>query len=128
MERRDEIPGYVASALVAMRITAWELDVATGIVKRCGAIGGAHGDLSTLTSFRDEVHPDDRDRVTAAMVALIGGAVDEQEIEYRWHAPDDTWIWVEGSYRAIDRDGGGRAVRVLGVSRDISRRRAMETC
>ncbi|QZP39131.1 PAS domain S-box protein [Halobaculum magnesiiphilum] len=72
--------------------------------------------------FLEGVHPDDRDRVRAAMRELSAGeAVD---IEYRV-APDTgfrRWVWVQG--RPVFEDG--EVVRIVGFVRDVTDRRRRE--
>lgn len=83
------------------------------------------GDLETLRddprSFLETVHPEDRDRVCAAMDRLADGA--SVDTEYRVHPPDyDRWVWVEAEPIAVD----GEVVRIAGFSRDITGRKVNE--
>ena len=88
-----------------------------GIAPRAGPL--AYRDLQAA------IHPDDRDRVTAAnRVAFKSAQV--YEIEYRSIGDDgqERWIHARGQ---IHRDPSGRARRVVGYNLDITeRRRAAE--
>jgi PAS domain S-box-containing protein len=71
------------------------------------------------------VHPDDRDRVLAEVEAAIAGTAGGLETEYRIVLPSGTLRWIEASMR-IERDGEGRACRLVGAHRDVTLRRERE--
>jgi PAS domain S-box-containing protein len=93
------------------------------------------GDLQAVTGFsHDEVqkepniwaerlHPDDRDRVIAAMEARRKSG--RSSVEYRWQCAD-------GSYKhfldqaVLLRDGDGQPVEFAGTLTDISEQRSLE--
>jgi PAS domain S-box-containing protein len=75
-------------------------------------------------TFRELVHPDDRDALAAAderMLAEPG----EHEFEYRVHRPDGEirWMLTRGKHIA---DARGACERILGVAMDITDRKAEE--
>ena len=114
-----ELDPFVTSALRDAETTAWALDVATGALRRRGADGA---DDTTLAAATARIHPDDRAAVAAALAAVIDGAASAEERAYRRADGAGGWRWVESSYRATARDAAGRAVTVVGVSRDVTRR------
>ena len=61
----------------------------------------------------DAIHPDDRDRVEAAIARALelGGAY---RCEYRVRTRDGTWAWVEANGR-VEKDADGAPVRFPGV-------------
>ena len=61
----------------------------------------------------DAIHPDDRDRVNAAVEAALarGG---RYRCEYRVLTRDGTWAWVEANGR-VEKDDNGKPVRFPGV-------------
>ena len=71
-----------------------------------------------------KVHPDDRQRVTAAVAALSPDKPYLQ-ITYRMVRPDGTVIWVERNSRA-HFDAQGRMLRVVGMVADITERKHTE--
>jgi PAS domain S-box-containing protein len=93
------------------------------------------GDLAAITGFSTEdidrhpsiwaerLHPDDRDRVIAAIEARRKSG--RLSIEYRWQCAD-------GGYKhfldqvVLLRDGGGRPVEFAGTLTDISEQRSLE--
>ncbi len=73
----------------------------------------------------DVVHPDDRDRVGAALQRLQGGPTDCQELEYRVVRPDGAERWVRESVLAR-RTGPAGGLRLDGVLTDITERKREE--
>jgi len=94
------------------------------------------GDLQAITGFThedvfkepnlwaDRLHPDDRDRVLAAIEARRKSG--RSSIEYRWRCAD-------GSYKhfldqaVLLKDGDGKPVEFAGTLTDISEQRSLET-
>lgn len=70
--------------------------------------------------FLDGIHPDDRERVRAAMNRISNGH--SVDIEYRVNSSEDygRWVWVLGE--PIFNDVG-RVVRTAGFARDITDRK-----
>jgi len=93
------------------------------------------GDLKAMTGFdledvkrnpelwAERLHPDDRDRVLAALA--VRGATGRLEIEYRW-------LGADGKYRhfhdqaVLLRDANGRAIEYAGTLTDVTERRSLE--
>lgn len=69
--------------------------------------------------WRERVHPDDLQRVEKTAADAMGGLVNRWQIEYRFRRADGSWAWV-ASRCAIERDGGGRARRIVGAMIDVS--------
>ncbi len=78
----------------------------------------------SLDSFFSLVHPDDRERVGAAMDHALG-AHTTYETEYRVVCRDGSVRWVH-VWAEPDFDEAGAAVRVLGVVQDITERYAAD--
>ncbi|HVO49983.1 MAG TPA: ATP-binding protein [Thermoanaerobaculia bacterium] len=77
----------------------------------------------TLDRYLDAVHPADRENARERIgVALAGNGIFENE--YRFLGPGgERWFSVKG---IVERDAGGRAVRMRGASLDITARKAAE--
>ena len=73
----------------------------------------------------ERVHPDDRDRVHAALRAHFEGRTAVFAEEYRVRHADGRWIWIldRGIAR---RDALGRVVRMAGSETDITSRKEAE--
>ncbi|QXG76209.1 SpoIIE family protein phosphatase [Modestobacter sp. L9-4] len=77
-----------------------------------------------ITGFNDRLHPDDLDRVTAAVQAVIetGG---ELSLLYRVVLPGGATRWVSARGRTLTGPDG-RAVRLLGAAYDVTDQRDAE--
>lgn len=76
-----------------------------------------------LSAWSDLIHPEDRERVLAVWnLALRGGRI---ETEYRVITPQGMQRWIETRGQPA-RDASGAVVRIDGVARDITERRAHE--
>ena len=86
-------------------------------------IAAAHGD--PYRTWADRIHPDDLMATEAASRAAIGGGAESWEQEYRFRRTDDSYAHIlERAF--IARDETGRAVRIVGAMRDVSRRQDAE--
>ena len=74
------------------------------------------------TSFLDAVHPEDRDRVRAAIERQFEGDYDE---EYRIRRPDGSIRWIHDRSVTIE-DPAGNETHVAGIAQDITERKHRE--
>jgi PAS domain S-box-containing protein len=117
-EARERLPARVAFEAV------WERDLDSQAMswdERVESIFGyARGEVGGhLSWWRERVHPQDRERVEQAVAEAIGSGSSVWSSEYRFRRKDGSWAWV-WSQGAIERDGGGRAIRAVGAMIDIS--------
>lgn len=75
-------------------------------------------------SAADFLHPDDQQPVRAAFSALAQGQA-EATVQHRSRHKLGHYVWVETNLRSI-QNGPGEPTTVLGVSRDIRERKALE--
>jgi len=73
-------------------------------------------------SWRDAVHPDDRESVGAELVRW-GRSSGESQMEYRIVRPDGSTRWIESRGFPV-RDENDKLVRIAGVAKDITKRKA----
>lgn len=118
-----------ALAQRAASIGSWEWDIRTGqlywseqIEPMFGFTPGSFG--GTYAAFLESVHPEDRQRVMAAVDASVEQGAN-YGIEHRIVWPDGTVRWVSETGDVL-RDDEGRPARMLGVVQDITRRRRVE--
>lgn len=76
---------------------------------------------NTLGMWRDHLHPDEQERVTALVDAHLASGGDLLEFEHRLRHKDGSWRWVL-SRGATSRDAAGRALRFAGSHTDITER------
>jgi PAS domain S-box-containing protein len=115
-------------ALEAASMGTWDWDLTADTVRWFTNVGDLHGLPSgacngAFRAYGQEIHPDDRERVTASARRAIAQGV-PHDVEYRIVAPDGTVRWVEGKGR-VEYDGG-RAVRMTGVCMIVTRRKEAE--
>ena len=112
----------------------WDWDLRTGTAetsKRWGEIIGCVGDcdVSTIDAWKALIHPEDRGRVHAAMQIYLAEGPDSKAhfvMEYRLRCCQGPWVWVLSRGMAIERDAGGRPVRIIGTISDITERKDTE--
>lgn len=109
-------------AIAAIRGLVYEVDLATdrltmhGVEKVVG--GGPVEPLVSLDSWSNRVHPEDRERLHAAIYANRARGTD-YELHYRVFHNDGRvlHVWHRGTYV---KDAGSRPVLALGVIKDIT--------
>lgn len=121
----------LSAALDRATDALWEWDVRAGTLARSPDLWRYMGfdpdrRLHTLAEWLELVHPDDRDRVTAALWQHVAHERETFEAEYRVATPAGDWHIVVDRGRAVERDITGHAVRVLGITADVTRARRTE--
>ena len=116
-------------ALDAARMGTWDWDVAGGRLEWSGGLEAIHGMEpgsfdGTFESFVSAVHPDDRERLQSAIAAALERH-GPFEVEFRVVARDGSIRWVGGEGRVVT-DAQGRAVRMIGIGRDVTDERRAE--
>lgn len=120
-------------ALEATNTGLWQWDPVTGDVffgPSCYTmLGYAPGELpARRESWRALVHPDDRPGILERLhrFAESGGNA-AVELEYRIRDKAGTWRWIRAGGRIVERDGAGRACRVVGVNTDATGQKRSES-
>ncbi|HZR59154.1 MAG TPA: PAS domain S-box protein [Terriglobales bacterium] len=115
-------------AAQAGKMFAYEWDAATDVIVRseeyARILGEDKAAGTTGQQAMAKVHPDDRERLRAAMAELSPDKPYLQ-ISYRTVRPDDTVIWIERNSRAFF-DEQSRILRIIGMVRDITERKQAE--
>ena len=116
-------------ALWASSEQYWDYDLKTGHMHRMWVEArGHHGDLQVrnLAEGDHRIHPDDRPGVDAKLRAHLRGEAELFISEHRILDPRGEWVWVRARGRAVESGGDGRARRIAGTARDITRSRQAE--
>jgi PAS domain S-box-containing protein len=115
-------------AAQAGKMFAYEWDAETDVMvcsEQSAQIFGTGASMFiTGQQILTKVHPDDRNRLAAA-IAELHPEKPSLEISYRMVRPDGSVTWVERSSRA-HFDAGGRIVRTIGMIADITERKRTE--
>jgi diguanylate cyclase (GGDEF)-like protein/PAS domain S-box-containing protein len=114
----------------ASHSVVWEWDLVTDAVIVPDWFAGFFGDASAAapllgTDFVALVHPDDRPALHAALLDTLKGDKD-LDLELRVSPPDGGTLWIAERAHAV-RDADGRVTRLIGVARDITARKQVET-
>ncbi|NLS92541.1 MAG: PAS domain S-box protein [Planctomycetaceae bacterium] len=116
-------------ALQGGRMGTWEWQMDTGQVIWSPELAEIHGLRpgtfeGTLEAMQRRTHPEDRDRVTAAVEQALGEGGD-WHVEYRIIRPDGSIQWLE-SRGAVHTEPDGQARRLVGVSMNVTERKQFE--
>ncbi len=121
LEERNE---QLRLALLSSGTGIWSWDFATGVVTWSDEVYKIFGTSSfeqTFEQFTTFVHPDDRERISAALAV----AIDQHklyEVELRIMRPDGTLRWLS-THGLTTYDGAGRPLSMTGTVRDITARK-----
>ena len=112
-------------ALLAGELVVWDWDLRSNRIECSQNAAAFFGiDVGQAGAFLDAIHPDDLPRVNLQAAQALAGGVFER-IEYRLLPRDGRTRWVQ-SRGHVEFDGAGVAVRMLGVTVDVTERRAAE--
>jgi PAS domain S-box-containing protein len=116
-------------AFEAARMGTWEWDIRSGEISWSESVAPLHGLApgafdGTFESFKELIHPDDRDLIDGAIARALAERTD-YGVEFRVIWPDKSVHWIEGKGRAF-YDGAGEAVRLIGLAIDITERKEAE--
>jgi PAS domain S-box-containing protein len=128
IEQANESEERLQTALLAGHLGSWELDLdslaLTASATYKAVFGRGPDDSFTYADLLASVHPDDREQMLAAVEATVKTGQD-YAVEYRNVWPDGSIHWVEIRARRVrDRHA---AMRLVGVSLDITERKSVET-
>jgi PAS domain S-box-containing protein len=115
-------------AAQAGRMFAYEWDASTDVLRRSAEsvqiLGIDDEAPATGQQILAKVHPDDRERLLAAVAALRADRPDLQ-VTYRIVRPDGSVVWVERTSRG-HFDEQGKLLRIVGMVVDITDRKRAE--
>src|ERR1700689_2410417 len=116
-------------ALEAGEVGTWEWDIDSGKVQWSENLEQIHGLAPgsfdrTFEGYRALIHPDDRERVLAAIRGCIEGRT-SYEVEFRSADTTRGPRWVFGRGRVLAGQGA-QSARMVGVCMDITGRKRVE--
>ena len=91
-----------------------------------GVPGGQDQGVAALQFWAEHLHPEDSSRILDVHRKLNEGALERITVEYRYRHPQRGLIWIQHLSHVLNRDAAGRAVRTIGVLRDITERKQAE--
>jgi len=108
---------------------SWCLDTGAYTLDAAGVseLGLAPHDVpSTVDGFLARVHPDDFTDMEQALRTHFEVPLEPFRCEIRVRHADGTWRWAEMSGAVVDRDANNRALRMVGVNVNITKRKEHE--
>ena len=109
----------------------WEWDIQSDTVtfnaRAAEMVGYQPAELEphTRTLWR-LLHPDDRERVGAVILAHLHGETPHYESEHRLRSKSGDWVWVLIRGKVVQRSPDGRPLRAMGTQFAISDRKRSE--
>jgi PAS domain S-box-containing protein len=115
-------------AVRSANVGIWEIEMSDGDYETGRSyfthIWEQHGfplpaDSTSATSWLELLHPDDRERIHAAILSYLRGQSKEYDVEYRIQHKDGTYHWLLSRGMAV-RDANGVPLRFTGSRVDIT--------
>ncbi len=118
-------------ALEASGVSTWDSDLRSGVVTLSAGWAALIGDPpgETRTTMQDLMalaHPDDLDQAVRLSTETLRGLREEYSEEHRVRTRAGDWRWVLSRGKVLERDAGGRAMRMIGSNVDITERKQRE--
>lgn len=115
-------------ALSATRDGVWDWNIPTGEVyyspQWLRSLGYASAEVAPTFEFcKSIVHPDDLDRMLAAIQAHLEGKTDVYECENRIRTKSGVYRWNLDRGKIVERDAAGAPLRMVGTDTDITERK-----
>ena len=108
------------------RTGTWEWQVQTGELivndRWLDIIGHIRGEVEPIgiDTWRDRVHPQDRQRVDDVLQSHFAGVIAYYETDLRMRHKDGHWVWVRDAGQVHTRTSAGKPEWMFGSSVDIS--------
>lgn len=118
-------------AMDGSRLALWDADMAAGTLSFTDTwaelIGGPAGPATyTFDDFYGRIPAEDFAIVRQRLTATLKGLNENFVVEYRFPIASGELSWFSGEGRVSERDAHGRAMRMIGVNRDIRERKAAQ--
>jgi len=115
-------------ALQGADLGLWDWNARTGDVvfnERWAEMLGWRLDeiVCTVDTWKDWIHPDDRDQTLAALAEHLAGRTASYESLHRLRHRDGSWRWILDRGRVVERDAGGQPLRLTGTHLDLTDRK-----
>lgn len=81
---------------------------------------------ATFENLLQLIHPDERETVVRGLSQREHEGGDSWQTTFRMRAKDGAYRLISSRGRIVERDGSGRAQRIVGVNTDITETRALE--
>ncbi len=122
----------LANIIEGTDVGTWERDVTTGAARFnarfARMLGYSEEEFGPtgIDTWRQCLHPDDRQRARTICKRHFSGELPAYECEMRARHKDGHWIWVLARGKVLQRDAEGRPLWMAGTHTDISERKQVE--
>lgn len=118
-------------ALEGSRAAFWEIDVTSGRVALDSAVGQILGyDTLKMPALLEEFEPlvpaEDWQRLIESMGSSLTGQQTCAQGEYRVRNARGELVWLYARGQVVERDNGGKPLRMMGIVMDINERKQAE--
>ena len=118
-------------ALAASKIMFWDYDTRSGEVLLSEGwtqfMGYPPGETrTTINAMKALRHPTELERSVKLSTEALQGICEEYSAEHRVLTGSGEWRWVLLRAQVVERDAGGRALRMVGTNLDITDRKLAE--
>lgn len=109
----------------------WDWDLTTGALYYSDhwfdMFGYRRGEMEvTVSHWEAHLHPEDKERVLAALREHFEGRTPFYQSEHRLRTKNGDYLWIQGRGKVVSRDERGRPLRAAGMISDISARKQAE--
>ena len=109
----------------------WDWDVVSGEVffspKLKQILGYGPDEMEPkVESWSDNIHPEDREYVLAALQQHMDGRCNRYEAEYRLMNRNGHYLWIYDRGKVTEYDAQGKPLRVIGMMQNITDRKNLE--
>ncbi len=130
-QQADALAKIPALALDSAGDAMWDWDLNASKLRYSDAwgrlVGASPEDLGASPgAWQSRIHPADLDAHLAALKAHLAGEAAEFRSEHRLLTAGGNYGWILARGRVVERDGVGRALRMVGTIMDVTARRDSE--
>jgi len=75
---------------------------------------------SNFQEWAKRVHPEDLVKAQEKLDQYLRGLSESFESQFRFQTKTGAWIWLKGRGKIVERDSGGKPLRMVGTHTDIS--------
>ncbi|MDW7690247.1 PAS domain-containing protein [Flammeovirgaceae bacterium SG7u.111] len=79
-----------------------------------------------LKRWGERLHPDHAEKAKKDLIDHLMGRSPHYNSDFRYHHPEKGWVWINSLGKVVDRDENGNAIKLIGVSQDITNRKEVE--
>lgn len=118
-------------AMQSSRASLWEWDIGRGTMTFDRGWAEmldfeAGENRKTVQQIEGMIHPEDLHALVMEQLACMKGDTVDYAQEFRIRNKTGEWVWVLNRGRVVERDPGGRALRMAGIVLDVTDRKHAE--